>query len=153
MGGMDTTAPRHFAVTTDFSETADRALGTAIELARSLGAQLHLVHVSAPVMVLPPPLDMLSLPTVLPNLVQKMQEALEARATRVREAGLTCDFELVEGNPAAEIVAYAAKVHAELIVVGTHGRGGLAHAVLGSVAERVLHRATCPVLVVPDRQR
>jgi universal stress protein A len=143
---------RRILVPTDFSETADRALATAIELGRSLGAEVHVVHVFSPVVMLPPPLDMISLPSLLPNVLPKMEEALEARAARVREAGLTGTVELIEGTPPVEIVRHATKVGAELIVVGTHGRSGLAHAVLGSVAERVLHRATCPVLVVPDRK-
>jgi nucleotide-binding universal stress UspA family protein len=105
------------------------------------------------VMVLPPPIDMVSLSTVFPNALEKMTEALEARAARVREAGITCDVELMEGSAHVEIVAFAEKVGAELIVIGTHGRGGLAHAVLGSVTERVIHRATSPILVVPDRKR
>jgi universal stress protein A len=150
---MPSPSARVFLVPTDFSETADRALTTAIEMGRPLQAQVHLVHVFSPIVMLPPPLDMVSLPSVLPNALPKMEEALEARAGRVREAGLACEVALIEGTPAAEIVEHAAKVGAGLIVIGTHGRGGLAHAVLGSVTERVLHRATCPVLVVPDRKR
>jgi nucleotide-binding universal stress UspA family protein len=149
-GGV--TSPPRFVVPTDFSDTADRALDAAIELARPLGGQLHLIHVYAPVLVLPPPLDMVSLPAVFPDVLQKMEEALEARARRVREAGPGCEVELLEGSPPVEVVACAERVHAAMIVVGTHGRSGLAHAILGSVTERILHRATCPVLVVPDRK-
>jgi nucleotide-binding universal stress UspA family protein len=149
---MDTPA-RRLVVPTDFSETADRALSKAIEMARALPARISLVHVFSPVVVLPPPIDMVSLSTVFPRAQEKMEEALELRAAQVREAGVDCDTELVEGSPHVEIVAFAEKVNAELIVVGTHGRGGLAHAVLGSVTERVIHRTTCPVLVVPDRKR
>jgi universal stress protein A len=149
---MDTTA-RQIVVPTDFSETADRALATAIDMGRALTARVHLVHVYSPVMVLPPPIDMVSLPTVFPHALQKMEEALEARATRVREAGLDCEVSLLEGNAHVEIVRHADNVNAVLIVLGTHGRSGLAQAVLGSVAERVIHRASCPVLVVPERRR
>jgi universal stress protein A len=141
-----------FLVPTDFSETADHALAAAIEMGRALQARLHVVHVYSPVLLLPPPLDLISLPALLPNALPKMEEALEARARQVREAGLPCEVTLLEGSPPAEIVRQAAAVGAGLIVIGTHGRGGLAHAVLGSVAERVLHHATCPVLVVPDRK-
>jgi nucleotide-binding universal stress UspA family protein len=149
---MDTPA-RRLLVPTDFSETADRALQRAIGMARVLPAQLVVIHVHSPVVVLPPPIDMVSLSTVFPKALEKMEEALEERAARVREAGLVCEIELVEGAPHVEIVAFADKIQAEMIVLGTHGRGGLAHAVLGSVTERVIHRATCPVLVVPDRRR
>jgi nucleotide-binding universal stress UspA family protein len=140
-------------VPTDFSDTADRALGTAIDLARPLGAELLVVHVYSPVVVLPPPIDMVSLPTVFPQALQRMQEALEKRAGRVREAGLSCTVALIEGHPHVEIVRHAESSGAELIVMGTHGRGGLAHAVLGSVTERVIHKAPCAVLVVPDRKK
>jgi nucleotide-binding universal stress UspA family protein len=147
------TPERRLVVPTDFSETADRALGKAIEMARALPAKISLIHVHSPVVVLPPPIDMVSLSTIFPKAQEKMEEALEVRAGRAREAGVECEIELLEGSPHVEIVSFAETVGAELIVLGTHGRGGLAHAVLGSVTERVIHRATCPVLVVPDRKR
>jgi nucleotide-binding universal stress UspA family protein len=140
-------------VPTDFSETADKALAVAMDLARSLPARLSLIHVHAPVMMLPPPIDMVSLDTIFPKAMEKLEEALAARAARVRDAGIDCDTAVLEGAPHVEIVNQAEKENAELIVMGTHGRGGLASAILGSVTERVIHRATCPVLVVPDRKR
>ena len=149
---MDAPA-RWLVVPTDFSETADRALGAGIEMARALSAKISLVHVYSPVLVLPPPIDMISLPSVFPDAIRKMEEALETRAARVRDAGIACEVQLIEGNAHVEIVRHAEALGAELIVLGTHGRSGLAHAVLGSVAERVIHRATSPLLVVPDRRR
>jgi len=148
---MDTPS-RRLLVPTDFSETADRALAVAIDMARALPARVVLLHVHSPLMLLPPPIDMVSLDAVFPKALQKMEEALEARAVRVRDAGLECDLALIEGAPHVEIVNKAQQEKAELIVIGTHGRGGLASAILGSVTERVIHRATCPVLVVPDRK-
>ena len=149
---MDTPS-RLLVVPTDFSETADKALAVAMDMARSLPARLSLIHVHSPLMLLPPPIDMVSLDAVFPKAMQKMEEALELRAQRVRDAGIGCDVMLIEGAPHVEIVAHAEKVNGELIVLGTHGRGGLASAILGSVTERVIHRSTCPVLVVPDRKR
>ncbi len=70
----------------------------------------------------------------------------------MRAAGVPCDTKAVDGSPATEIVRRAQQINADLIVMGTHGHGGLAHAVLGSVTERVLHKAHCPVLVVPVRR-
>src|SRR4051812_3735707 len=109
---------RRILVPTDFSETADRALATAIELGRQLGAEVHLVHVFSPVVMLPPPLDLISLPSLLPDALAKMEEALEARVGRVREAGLTGTQELIEGTPPVDIVRHAAKLGADLIVLG-----------------------------------
>ena len=149
---MDTPS-RLLVVPTDFSETADKALAVAMDMARSLPARLSLIHVHSPLMLLPPPIDMVSLDAVFPKAMQKMEEALELRAQRVRDAGIVCDVMLIEGAPHVEIVNHAEKQNGELIVLGTHGRGGLASAILGSVTERVIHRATCPVLVVPDRKR
>src|SRR4051812_9255328 len=102
---MDTPA-RRLVVPTDFSETADRALTKAIEIARALPAAISVIHVHSPVMVLPPPIDMVSLSTVFPQALEKMEEALESRAAGVREAGGECEIELVEGSAPAEIVAF-----------------------------------------------
>jgi nucleotide-binding universal stress UspA family protein len=70
-------------------------------------------------------------------------------ATRAGAAGVACRTKMVEGLPATEIVQRAREIGADLIVIGTHGRRGIAHVVLGSVAERVVQHAPCPVLTVP----
>ena len=74
---------------------------------------------------------------------------LEAVVARVRAAGLTCTGSSEVGRTDAEIVEYARKRHAGMIVVGSHARHGLSHAIMGSVAEKVVRHAPCPVLVVP----
>jgi nucleotide-binding universal stress UspA family protein len=137
---------------TDFSATAERALEMTIELGRALAAEVEIVHVSAPVLMLPPPFEAVPVPTLFPDLPRRAEEGLEATAARVRDAGLGCTIKLLDGTPHIEIVREAEALGASLIVMGTHGRGGIGHAVLGSVAERVLHRAKCPVVVVPDRR-
>ena len=68
---------------------------------------------------------------------------------QVEARGVACTSKVVEGNAATEITDRARTIGANMIVVGTHGRTGLAHVVLGSVAERVVRRATCPVLTIP----
>jgi universal stress protein A len=78
---------------------------------------------------------------------------LADRAARVRADGLPCTTKIVEGSPVAEITRRGNAIDADLIVVGTHGRTGLAHAMLGSVAERVVRRASSPVLTVPFSRR
>ena len=143
---------RRILVPTDFSQMADRALDLALEMARAFGAQLTLVHVTAPVMVLPPPLELVPIPTLFPDMPRRINDELEARTTRARQAGIASESQTLSGNPHVEIVRHAGEIKADLIVMGTHGRSGISHAVLGSVAERVVHRAPCPVLIVPDRR-
>jgi universal stress protein A len=142
---------RRILAATDFSTSADLALDMAVAMARDLRAELVLLHVSAPVMVLPPPFELLSMPTLFPDLPRRIEEQLETRAAKAKDVGVTCRIELRDGNPPAEIVRLAEELGVALVVVGTHGHGGLGH-LLGSVAERVVHRAPCPVLVVPDRK-
>jgi nucleotide-binding universal stress UspA family protein len=144
---------RRILVPTDFSRSADRALDKAIELARAVGAAVELAHVSAPVLVLPPPLELVAIPQLFPDVPRRIQESLAERVARAKAAGVACESIELEGHPHQEIVRHADDTGVDLIVMGTHGQGGLAHAVLGSVAERVLHRAACPVLVVPERER
>jgi len=141
---------RRIVVATDFSRTADRGLDVAITMARALGAHLTIIHVTQPAVMLPPPLEMLPTATLFPDLPRRVQDGLEARAVRVREAGLECETAELSGSAPIEIVDYAKQTGATMVVMGTHGHGGLAHAVMGSVTERVVHGAPCPVLVVPD---
>jgi universal stress protein A len=152
-------SPRTILAATDFSRSADLALEMAVAMARDLKAELILLHVTAPVMVLPPPFELLSMPALFPDLPRRIDEQMETRAAQVKEAGVSCQIELRDGNPPAEIVRLAQERNTGLVVLGTHGHGGLGGALggglghlLGSVAERVVHRAPCPVLVVPDRR-
>jgi len=82
-------------------------------------------------------------------LYEGIDKQLSERAERVTAAGLRCTTKIVEGGAVAEITQRGRDIGADLIVVGTHGRTGIAHAMLGSVAERVVRRASCPVLTVP----
>ena len=142
---------RRVLVPTDFSDGANRALTLAIKFAKLLRAAIDVLHVQAmpsytPVPTIP---GAAPLPPPVPEAAQGVQESLAALAASVRESGLECQTVHLEGNPADEIVDYATKIGADLIVMGTHGRGGLRRLLLGSVAEKVLRAACCPVLVVP----
>jgi nucleotide-binding universal stress UspA family protein len=137
-------------VPTDFSELSEQALGTAIDFARVFKAGIELVHVYVePTYVLPPPVEVATFPFVTADVLAKVQEGLDAEQERVEAAGIPCKTTALTGRAAPEIVAHAKEIGADMIVMGTHGRSGLEHAILGSVAERVVHRAPCPVLVVP----
>ena len=144
--------PRRILVATDFSEGSDRALTAAIEMADAAGASIELVYVDQL------PLEELPLVFGTYDLEEGGYYAWVGRnlarcAARVQEAGITCQTTQLQGRPAAEIVRHAAEAGADLIVVGTHGRTGLAHVLLGSVAERVVRHARCSVLTVPAAGR
>jgi universal stress protein A len=121
---------REILCPTDFSETSERAIRAAHWYAERFAARLHLLHVrwAGEDPVTSPVLETLaaSLGPVVPVVT-----ATES------------------GSPAAQIVRYAERHRIDLIVVGTHGRTGVTHALLGSVAERVARLAPCPVLTVP----
>jgi nucleotide-binding universal stress UspA family protein len=120
---------QHILVATDFSDTADAALDVAIRYARSFRARLHLVHIFAAS-------DL--------GVTQLLADAA-ARA----EPDVPVSVGGAGGDPAEEVLRYASRQPIDLIVVGTHGRSGVSRLILGSVAERVIRGARCPVLVVP----
>jgi len=148
---MEDMTIRKILVPTDFSDAAGGALRIAIGMARTFQASIELIHVTATVAILPPPIDVVAFAAMIPDLSQRVQDHLDEEAKRVRAEGIACETGFAEGTPHAEIVRRAQDLGVDLIVMGTHGHGGLSHAVLGSVTERVLHRAHCPVLVVPVR--
>jgi nucleotide-binding universal stress UspA family protein len=146
---MDDAKIRRILVPTDFSDAAGEAVQAAVVLARAFDAGIELLHVTATVAFLPPPADLVPLSVLMPDLSKQVRERLTEEGKRVQAAGIPCETNSREGSPHTEIVERAQEMGADLIVMGTHGHGGVAHAVLGSVTERVLHKSRCPVLVVP----
>jgi len=138
---------KQILVATDFSEVSTAAIDYGCDLARRFGASLHLLHVMENPFLRPTPGDPHTLKTAtLGHLLDRLtdDDRLALHATAALE---TSD------DPAGEIVKYA-KTHAvDLIVLGTHGRGGVAHLLLGSVAEKVVRTAPCPVLTVRHPER
>lgn len=126
---------------TDFSESSHHALDLAFAFARDFKARLIVLHVASP-------------PPAVPysEFEKAMQESsssrieLEKELRQCQDPGCNAEFRLVEGNPADEIIRVAGEVHCDLIVIGTHGRTGLGRLLMGSVAEKVVRRAPCPVL-------
>jgi nucleotide-binding universal stress UspA family protein len=140
-------------VATDFSEGADHALDYAIELARPLRAPVLLVHVFEPPLVVTPD-GTATLPVDLAQLHADLEAGLATRAARARDRGITqVETAIGEGVAWREIVRMARDGRCDLIVTGTHGRSGLAHLLLGSVAEKVVRHADCAVLTVGPRTR
>lgn len=136
---------------TDFSEPSEHAMNHALDFARLFKARLHLLHVvdesfqywmaSAPSgMPLGPSQDQ-----VLSNSMQRMKDFVSRRIPQTEADVVTS---VTWGRPAAEILRHAKDQQIDLIVIGTHGRSGLAHALMGSVAEKVVRQATCPVLTI-----
>ena len=137
----------------DFSDTSAHALETAIELATQLNAKIHLVHVyqypafSMPEADLATPIDL----SLQYDYVDRLKQQLEDLRNKYSDSGINVGSTLAEGVPYVEIVETAKKINADLIIIGTHGRTGLSHMLLGSVAERVVRSSVVPVLSVPDK--
>jgi nucleotide-binding universal stress UspA family protein len=138
----------HFLVPTDFSAFADQALDYAIRLARTLNARLTLLHVMQPVPMAGVDMGVALPETYLQELEEAVQGSMEDALARVTAAGLTGERVVLYGVPFQEIVETAKARQVDIIVMGTHGRTGLMHVLLGSVAEKVVRLAPCSVLVV-----
>jgi len=136
---------------TDLSDVGDRAVDTACRLAADHGGRVLLVHViERP--ATPNPLYAHYLRMPAPEEEQRAVEAIDAalreRVPAALRARVPHEAIVPLGQPADEIVRLAADRGASLVVVASHGRGGLARVVLGSVSSRVAARAPCPVLIV-----
>lgn len=142
----------HFLVTTDFSADGDRAIAVAFRLADDHGARVTLCHVLDAVRT-PNPIYAQYYPTELfkPAVAHRAEEnALHELRARVPQdpASVPHDCVVSHGDPADEIVRHAEERGCDLVLIATHGRAGLRHALLGSVAEKVMRRARCSVMVV-----
>lgn len=136
---------------TDFSEHSLHALTYARELASQFDAQIHCIHVVDEAFQYWTAMGPESVP-LGPGVedVQSMAEGQMARFTDEHLIGLkyAAITKTVMGRPFAEIVKYARDNNVDLIVMSTHGRGGLAHVLVGSTTEKVVRKAHCPVLTV-----
>jgi glycine betaine transporter len=139
--------PKHILVPTDLSDGAEQALDYACELARMLGADIHLLNVvSIPAMGVPE-LGVAMTSTIIDQLVTENQAALErlARTKCTAQLGQV----LIKAGDAREVITRTAQeLGVDLIVMSTHGRRGISRALLGSIAETVVRSAPCAVLTV-----
>jgi nucleotide-binding universal stress UspA family protein len=144
-------AVKNILVATDFGEAADSALLYGRELAGRFGATLHVLHIAQNVYITTFGAE--SYASIMPEM---QQDIVSAARKRLNESVLDSDGSgpvtrpvvMTSGSPAFAIVDYARDNGIDLIVMGTHGRGALAHLMMGSVAERVVRLAPCPVLTV-----
>jgi nucleotide-binding universal stress UspA family protein len=145
-------ALKKVVVATDFSEPSDAALTYGRELARSFGAQLTVVHVVDDSMSRAYGIDggmILGDREIQRQIEASAREQLNAAISDADREQLKAEpLVLVSAAPATAIVSYAREARTDLIVMGTHGRGGMAHLLMGSVSERVVRTAPCPVLTV-----
>jgi universal stress protein A len=140
---------RHLLAPTDFSEYSKEAVSYALELAQKFGAKLSLLHV-----VEPPPYSMEGLvPSgaggdLLDDLERQASAELAQVLPQAKDAKVEVRRYVVVGSPFRKIIESAEADKVDLIVMATHGRTGLSHLVMGSVAERVVRTAPCPVLTI-----
>ena len=133
----------------DFSEHSDNAAGYAAWFAQPSGGVVHLVH------VIGNPFDDIYVPdeasqwTMTKHAEAKAQELLEAAARRCLPAECARELHVVMGDPYENLMQVARSIPADVIVLSTHGRGGIAHLVMGSVAEKIVRHSSCPVFVLP----
>ena len=136
----------------DFSEASSHAIDHATAIARWYKASITALHVYDPTLMpvpgLPPGKDRLPEP-----VLNRVQAEVAACFEGAKRLGVGVDVQITTGRPASDILECAMALAANLIVMGTHGASGFEHLVLGSVTERVLRKAPCPVLTVPPHAR
>ncbi len=140
---------RRILLPTDFSAPSATATKYACELATSFDAELHLLHTLEVHLSATPDFGVgLDLPRYVNESRDAAAKALAGALDPQWSAGRTVVRSVIEGSPKVEIVRYARRHDMDLIVLATHGRSGLAHILIGSVAESVVRTAPCPVLTV-----
>jgi nucleotide-binding universal stress UspA family protein len=138
--------PRRILVPTDFSDASDAAKVYGGVLAEALGASLHVLHVVPDADALEWGVDTGYLPRVLERAESEARSRLETLLTPEERSRFRAEFVVETGSPAARILEYADREQIDLIVMGTHGRGAIEKLWVGSVTERVVQRAQCPVV-------
>lgn len=142
---------RRIVLATDFSECSMPAVDYAVAMAQKFGAELHLVHIfeqpffshTGVSETVRPELD-----RWIRDLREEARDRLKKMVSDIAKEKVKAEIVLCDGNPYQEIGKVAADLPADLIVMGTHGRTGITHLLMGSVAERVVRHAPCAVLTV-----
>ncbi len=140
---------KRILMATDFSDCSKVALDHAIQIAKAFNAEIHLLYVFE-----------MQYTEIYPELAKGMEEVMKEETKALNELSEKIRAQNIEvyamskyGSPGHQIVETAKRIQADLIVVGSHGRTGLAHMLIGSVAERVVRIAPCPVTVVPQKSQ
>ena len=141
-------------VAVDLSGASQKILHYAKTLALDLSAKVWLLHVVKPELGFTGfGSDQQSVPDQVAQKYHKENKELQNEADKLQNSGIDAESLLVQGAAVEVILDEASKLNIDLIVVGSHGHGAVYHMVIGSVSEGVLHRSSCPVLVVPTHER
>lgn len=142
------TLPSTILVPTDFGEGSDAAIAYAVELAKVIGAELVVLHTYEIPVVGFPDGTLVATAELTTRVLEGARTGLAGIATKLEPSGVRVRTLVKQGDTWRTILEVADEVSAGLIVMGTHGRRGLPRALLGSVAEKVVRTASCPVLTV-----
>ncbi|MFY9399019.1 MAG: universal stress protein [Desulfomonilia bacterium] len=143
--------PKDIVVATDFSEHANRALASALDIASKAGARVHLVHVVDRIQqcVADYCIERETMDQIERQSIAASREKLEKETKDIASSrGVNISYDVRVGVPYEEIIREQEEKNADLIVIASHGRTGLMGHLTGSVADKVLHHAKCPVLLV-----
>jgi nucleotide-binding universal stress UspA family protein len=140
---------KRILVPVDFTEYSNRALDFAAQIARPFKAKIRLLHVIEQFTY--SVTDTIQVVDHYPALKTIAEPLLKSLETNLKKKGIAVDSQIQSGRPYMAILEQARKGRPDLIVMGTHGRTGVQHLVMGSVAERVVRLAPCPVLTVRGR--
>jgi nucleotide-binding universal stress UspA family protein len=135
---------------TDFSPSSEAAVALAVDLAKQLKSRVVLVHILQPPVYVgweESPVALAATAELLDQSRERATQQLSAAVTKLGASGLQVESQVHDGTPHQQIAELSKQF--DLVVMGTHGRTGLPHLLLGSVAERVVRTAHCPVLTVP----
>jgi universal stress protein A len=133
----------------DFAEPSDRALDHALALAKRFDAPVIAVHAWSLPAFAGPDSSFVFGPEVVGEITNELQSQLKKLLERHKESGVKLEGRLMVGAPVEAVIDAAQKANAQYIVISTHGRSGISHFVLGSVAERLVRLSPIPVIVVP----
>jgi len=140
--------PKTLLVPVDFSDTSNLALDYAVDLAKALGAKVVVMHAyELPVYGFPDG-ALVATVEIATRIMNGAQAGLAALQEKRKDKGVEITSVLRQGVPWDEVHSVAEEVKADMIIIGTHGRGGLARALLGSVAEKIIRTSTRPVLTI-----
>ena len=143
----------------DFSEPSDAALNSAVELAEHFSAEIILCHAINEIDPTPPPSYTLThhlmdqIPQIMDQMTENAHKAMQDQIKNHVEKRISADHRVVIGDPAKSIVKLAEEEQADLIIMATHGRSGIKGLFFGSVAEKVVRSAICPVLTMRYRDK